>query len=102
VKIDFNDEETRKKMSEPFHDLFRKMRFLRENKLNLPVNMVPEPSNEEKKEIQKKLEKHARLAVSRGWCIQCQRPWYDGICKCGNSNSEEVKEAMKLGCRLYS
>ena len=49
-----------------------------------------------KKQWQDELAKHAAAAKAKGWCEQCQRPWFDGTCSCGHSEEPEVKEAMEL------
>jgi hypothetical protein len=43
-----------------------------------------------------KLEKHAKFAKDRGWCVQCQYPWHDGTCECGNDSNPKVEKALKL------
>ncbi len=39
---------------------------------------------------------HALTARNKGWCIQCQFPWYDGICDCGHFSGPEVEKALTM------
>jgi len=36
-----------------------------------------------------KVQEHIRKAKDDGKCVQCQHPWYDGICSCGKYGDEE-------------
>ncbi len=36
---------------------------------------------------------HIREAKREGKCIQCQHPWYDGICSCGKWGEKEASIA---------
>jgi len=35
-------------------------------------------------------EEYAKQAKAKGYCVQCQYPYHDGICDCGNANNEDV------------
>jgi len=47
-----------------------------------------------------KLKAHADWAKEKGYCEQCQFPWYDGLCECGHWNEPEVKAAELRGHQL--
>jgi hypothetical protein len=49
-----------------------------------------------KQQWQAELDKHAAAAKAKGWCEQCQHPWYDGECTCGHFDDPEVEAALEL------
>jgi len=54
--------------------------------------MLPKVKMRERREVSEKMKKHARnhplikawrkFSIKEGGCIQCQNPWYDGMCDC--------------------
>jgi hypothetical protein len=61
-----------------------------------PISKKVLATNKKYKEWKTKLDTYAYVAKSRGFCDQCQYPWYDGLCECGNFENPNVKEALKL------
>ena len=48
----------------------------------------------------KKLRNHAYDSRKKKWCIQCQYPWYDGTCSCGNFEDSSVQLSNKIATEL--
>ena len=42
------------------------------------------------------LSDYSTEAKAKGWCEQCQYPWQNGNCTCGNFKNPEVQEILKL------
>jgi len=57
---------------------------------------------EEQKNKIKFIKLYIKLAKKMGWCIQCQHPWYDGLCECIKSNPipEIVNLVDRIGNKL--
>ena len=46
-------------------------------------------------EVKGVLREHELKAKEAGRCIQCQRPWYDGLCSCG---AQEESQKYRRRC----
>lgn len=46
-------------------------------------NRWKKPPVEFEEEI-KKIREHVKSFRKRGFCVQCQKPWYDGLCECAD------------------
>jgi hypothetical protein len=52
-----------------------------------------EESSQEEAVVNQIIRDHVLHARNNDWCIQCQFPWFDGICECGHW--EEVPENIE-------
>lgn len=50
----------------------------------------------------KALNRHASEAKKKGWCIQCQYPWYDGTCDCGHFEEPSVGVANIIASTMIN
>lgn len=48
-----------------------------------------------------KTREHTKWAKSRGFCEQCQHPWFDGLCTCTVQKTKEEEHRINLAEEEY-
>jgi sulfate adenylyltransferase subunit 1 (EFTu-like GTPase family) len=56
----------------------------------------------EENKIVKEIKEYSAKTKKQGKCIQCQHPWYDGLCECGLSTVRDQGIEIEIVKKYFS